>query len=76
MTATINSKFEIGQTVYLPTLGLGGKVICGKVHMIRAEWCPYGFGLYYDVVAGGDYTKDWPEDKTFATEEEAHAACR
>lgn len=76
MTATINTKFEIGQTVYLPTFGLGGKVICGKVQMIRAEWCPYGFSLYYDVVADGDYTKDWPEDKTFATEAEAKAACR
>ena len=76
MTTTINTKYEIGQVVYLPTIGLGGKVLCGKVHMIRAEWCPYGFGILYDVTFEGDYIKDWPEDKVFATEEEAANACK
>lgn len=76
MTATINTKFEMGQTVYLPTFGLGGKVICGKVHMIRAEWCPYGFSILYDVAVDGDLIKDVPEDKMGATEEEAKVTCR
>lgn len=76
MTATINTKFEMGQTVYLPTFGLGGKVICGKVHMIRAEWCPYGFSILYDVAVDGDLIKDVPEDKVGATEEEAKVICR
>ena len=76
MTATINTRFEIGQTVFVPTIGLGGKVLCGKVHMIRAEWCPYGFSILYDVTFEGEYIKDWPEDKVFATEEEATAACK
>ena len=76
MTATINTRFDIGQTVYLPTIGLGGKVLCGKVHMIRAEWCPYGFGIYYDVVVDDELLKDKPEDFVLATAEEAANACK
>ena len=75
MTATISTRFEIGQMVYIPTLGMGGKVLCGKVHMIRAEWSPYGFSMLYDVTVNGDYIKDWPEEKIGATSEEAASFC-
>ncbi len=76
MTATVNTRFDIGQTVYLPTFGLGGKVLCGKVHMIRAEWCRYGFDIYYDVVVDDELLKDETEDFVLETVEEAANACK
>jgi hypothetical protein len=76
MKATIETKFEIGQVVYLPSDGMNGKVFEGKVHMVRAEWNPYGNGIYYDVIFTGEYIKDISEASLFATYEEAQANCK
>lgn len=58
MEKTINPKYDIGQMV-IATL-LNGKTYKGRIHMIRAEWSPYGESFHYDITM--DYDKeldDW-----------------
>ena len=77
---SIEHKFEVGQEVYLLTHAKD-EVIPVRVHMVRAEWSPYGFILQYDVYptkAGryihmGDFLQQISEEYLFATEDKARA---
>ena len=71
MKAIIETRFDVGQEVYLPTYGLNGKVLFGKVHRITVEWSPYGGGVYYDVCVGDELSKGIPESAVTLTREEA-----
>jgi hypothetical protein len=78
METRIKTRFDIGQEIYLLTLDRDD-VVPVKVHMVRAEWHPYGFGIYYDVyptengkyIKKGDYIKDMNDNWLFDTREEA-----
>lgn len=78
MKTTINTTFDVGQEIYLLTINKDD-VVPVKVHMIRAEWHPYGTGIYYDIyptengkyIKQGAYIKDMTDDWLFKTREEA-----
>lgn len=58
MEKTINPKYDIGQMVNATLMN--GKTYKGRIHMIRAEWSPYGSSYHYDITM--DYDKeldDW-----------------
>lgn len=71
MDFIIKTRFNVGEEVYLPTYGLGGKILFGKVHRITFEISPYGSGIYYDVVVDGELLKGTPEVVVAKTKEEA-----
>lgn len=81
MTTTITTRFNVGDIVYVPTFGMNGKVYEGKVHMVRAEWHPYGFDIQYDIYLNDKtieepYCQGWDESHLGATEEEARTYCK
>ena len=58
MEKKINPKYDIGQMVNATLMN--GKTYKGRIHMIRAEWNPYGSSYLYDITM--DYDKeldDW-----------------
>lgn len=75
MKAVIDTRFDVGEEVYLPTYGLGGKILFGKVHRVTVEWSQYGGGTYYDVVVDGELSKGIPEVAVAKTREEAEKFC-
>lgn len=44
---SINTLYNIGQEVCVTPMN--GKTYRGKIHMIRAEWNPYGAHYHYDI---------------------------
>ena len=78
METTLKTRFDVGQEIFMLTLDRDD-VVPVRVHMIRAEWHPYGTSIAYDVyplqdgkrIRRGDYIKDWTDPWLFATREEA-----
>jgi hypothetical protein len=56
MEKTINPKYDIGQMVNATLMN--GKTYKGKIHMIRAEWNPYGASYHYDITMAYDKELD------------------
>lgn len=56
MEKTINPKYDIGQMVSATLMN--GKTYKGKIHMIRAEWSPYGASYHYDITMPYDKELD------------------
>ena len=75
MRAIIETKFDVGEEVYLPTYGLNGKILFGKVHRITIEHSTYGSGIYYDVAVGDELVKETPECAVAKTREDAELLC-
>lgn len=76
MRAIVETRFDVGEEVYLPTYGLNGKVLFGKVHRITIEHSVYGDGIYYDVCVGDELVKGTPEVAVAKTKEEAENFCK
>ena len=76
MRAIVDTRFDVGEEVYLPTYGLNGKVLFGKVHRITIERSAYGSGIYYDVCVGDELVKEIPEVAVAKTKEEAEDFCK
>lgn len=75
MKAIVETKFDVREEVYLPTYGLNGKVLFGKVHRIIIEHSVHGDGIYYDVCVGDELIKEIPEVAVAKTKEEAEQFC-
>ena len=74
MEATIRTKYDIGQSVYMWAYGYK-KVFSVKIHMVKPQWSPYGFYINYDVYSDEiDYLADCGEDCLYSTMAEVEEA--
>ena len=80
MRTIVETTFDIGQELYMLTINRDD-VVKVKVHYIKAEWHPYGSGIFYSLypvedgkyIRRGDYIQEITEKFLFLTEAEARA---